>query len=234
MKLIIGLGNPGLQYEQTRHNVGFRIADRLAKQQEWTWERRGRAMLANGNIGSEKVVLIKPLTYMNNSGEVVGELVRWYKVQPEDILVVYDELDLPVGRVRLNSNGRAGGHNGMSSVIHHLHTNQFPRLRVGVGRPSNNRMETIDYVLGVPAGDERIELTTGEDRALEAIPLIIKQGIPTTMNLINADPEAQKKAEEKRRLQLERREQERLRRQAEQREQENQPIEGPVPGRPVP
>ncbi|MBV9713669.1 MAG: aminoacyl-tRNA hydrolase, partial [Ktedonobacteraceae bacterium] len=209
-------------------------ADRLAKQQEWTWERRGRAMLANGNIGSEKVVLIKPLTYMNNSGEVVGELVRWYKVQPEDILVVYDELDLPVGRVRLNSNGRAGGHNGMSSVIHHLHTNQFPRLRVGVGRPSNNRMETIDYVLGVPAGDERIELTTGEDRALEAIPLIIKQGIPTTMNLINADPEAQKKAEEKRRLQLERREQERLRRQAEQREQENQPIEGPVPGRPVP
>jgi PTH1 family peptidyl-tRNA hydrolase len=221
MKLIIGLGNPGSQYELTRHNAGFRVVDRLAAQQGWTWERRGRAMLANGNIGSEKVVLIKPLTYMNNSGEVVGELVRWYKVQPEDILVVYDELDLPVGKIRLQSHRSAGGHNGLGSVIQHLHTNQFPRLRIGIGRPSNNHIETTDYVLGVPGGDERIELATGEDRALEAIPLIIRQGIATTMNLINADPEAQKKAEEKRRLQQERREQERLRRQAEKREQEN-------------
>ncbi len=221
MKLIIGLGNPGSQYELTRHNVGFRVVDRLAAQQRWTWERRGRAMLANGNIGSEKVVLIKPLTFMNNSGEAVGELVRWYKVQPEDILVVYDELDLPVGKIRLRSNGSAGGHNGLSSIIHHLHTNLFPRLRVGIGRPDNNRMETVDYVLGVPGGDERIELATGEDKALEAIPLIIRQGIATTMNLINADPEAQKKAEEKRRLQQERREQERLRRQAEKQSQEN-------------
>ncbi len=222
MKLIIGLGNPGSQYEPTRHNVGFRVVDRLAAQHGWTWERRGRAMLANGAIGSEKVVLIKPLTYMNNSGEAVGELVRWYKVQPEDILVVYDELDLPVGKVRLRSNGSAGGHNGLSSIIHHLHTNQFPRLRVGIGRPTNSRIENVDHVLGAANGDERIELATGEDRALEAIPLIIRQGIATTMNLINADPEAQKKAEEKRRLLQERREQERLRREAEKREQENQ------------
>jgi PTH1 family peptidyl-tRNA hydrolase len=228
MKLIIGLGNPGSQYEQTRHNVGFRVIDRLAAQNGWTWERRGRAMLAPGSIGSEKVVLVKPLTYMNNSGEAVGELMRWYKVQPEDVLVVYDELDLPVGRVRLRSDGSAGGHNGLSSVIQHLHTNQFPRLRVGIGRPSNNRMETVDYVLGVPAGDERIELATGEDKALEAIPLIVRQGVATTMNLINADPEAQKKAEEKRRLQLERREQERLRRQAEKQKQESQSDEEPA------
>ena len=185
-------------------------------------------MLAPGSIGSEKVVLVKPLTYMNNSGEAVGELMRWYKVQPEDVLVVYDELDLPVGRVRLRSDGSAGGHNGLSSVIQHLHTNQFPRLRVGIGRPSNNRMETVDYVLGVPAGDERIELATGEDKALEAIPLIVRQGVATTMNLINADPEAQKKAEEKRRLQLERREQERLRRQAEKQKQESQSDEEPA------
>ena len=221
MKLVIGLGNPGREYEQTRHNVGFRVVDRLAEQQGWKWERRGRALLASGNIGPEKVVLVKPVTYMNNSGEVVGELVRWYKAQPEDVLVVYDELDLPVGRVRLRSDGRAGGHNGLDSVIRYLHTNRFPRLRIGIGRPSNNRMETIDYVLGVPAGDERIELATGEDRALEAIPLIIRQGIATTMNLINADPEAQKKAEERRRLQLERREQERLRKEAEKRELES-------------
>lgn len=215
MKLIVGLGNPGSQYEQTRHNVGFRVVDRLAEQQKWTWERRGRAMLANGNLGSEKVVLIKPLTFMNNSGEAVSELVRWYKVQPEDVLIVYDELDLPLGKVRLRSNGSAGGHNGLNSIIHHLHTNQFPRLRVGIGRPTNTRMDTVDYVLGAPGGDESIILATGEDRALEAIPLIIRQGIATTMNIINADPEAQQKAEEKRRLQQERREQERLRRQAE-------------------
>jgi PTH1 family peptidyl-tRNA hydrolase len=222
MKLIVGLGNPGPQYEQTRHNVGFRVVDRLAEQQRWTWERRGRAMLANGNIGSEKVVLIKPLTFMNNSGEAIGELVRWYKVQPEDVLIVYDELDLPLGKVRLRSNGSAGGHNGLNSIIHHLHTNQFPRLRVGIGRPENMRMNTVDYVLGAPGGDERIMLASGEDRAIEAIPLIIRQGIATTMNLINADPEAQQKAEEKRRLQQERREQERLRRQAEKREQQDE------------
>src|SRR5579883_796004 len=112
MKLIIGLGNPGPQYEQTRHNVGFRVVDHLAAQHGWRWERQGRAMLANGSIGSEKVVLVKPLTYMNNSGEAVGELVRWYKVQPEDVLVIYDDLDLPVGRLRLRGNGSAAGHNG--------------------------------------------------------------------------------------------------------------------------
>lgn len=220
MKLIIGLGNPGSQYEHTRHNVGFRVVDKLASQQGWSWERRGRAMLANGSIGPEKVVLIKPITFMNNSGEAVGELMRWYKAQPEDVLVVYDELDLPLGTIRLRSNGSAGGHNGLDSVIRHLHTNQFPRLRVGIGRPDNTHMQTVDYVLGVPGGDERIELTTQEDRALEAIPLIIRQGVATTMNLINADPEAQKKAEERRRLQMERREQERLRKETEKRERE--------------
>jgi peptidyl-tRNA hydrolase, PTH1 family len=219
MKLIIGLGNPGSQYEQTRHNVGFRVVDRLAAQHAWSWERRGRAMLANGTLGSEKVVLIKPLTFMNNSGEAVGELLRWYKVQPEDILVVYDELDLPIGKVRLRGSGSAGGHNGLSSIIHHLHTNVFPRLRVGIGRPSNNHISGADYVLSAPNGDERIELTTGEDRALEAIPLIMRQGVATTMNTINVDPEALKLVEEKRRLQQERRAQERLRKQAEKQEQ---------------
>jgi PTH1 family peptidyl-tRNA hydrolase len=216
MKLVIGLGNPGSQYEQTRHNIGFRVVDILATKQGWKWERHGRAMVASGTLGAEKAVLVKPLTYMNNSGEAVGELVRWYKVQPEDILVVYDELDLPTGRLRLRSNGSAGGHNGLSSIIRHLHTNQFPRLRVGIGRPTNSHMQTVDYVLGVPAGDERILLATAEEQAVEFIPLIIRQGIATTMNLINVDPEAQRKAEEKRRLQQERREQERLRRAAEQ------------------
>ncbi len=226
MKLIVGLGNPGQQYEQTRHNVGFRVVDMLAKALNWNWsEQRSRAILANGVLGPEKVVLVKPITFMNNSGEAVGALAHWYKVLPEDVLVVYDELDLPVGRVRLKSNGRAAGHNGMDNIIRHLHTNQIPRLRVGIGRPTNTHVETISYVLGIPSLDERIALATGEERAVEAIPLIISQGVAITMNEINADPEAQRQAEEKRRLQKERREQERLRREAERHERAAQAVE---------
>jgi PTH1 family peptidyl-tRNA hydrolase len=210
MKLIVGLGNPGAQYAQTRHNVGFRVLDTLASQRNWQWERRGRAMLSTGTIGTEKVVLVKPLTYMNNSGEAVGELLRWYKLQPDDLLVIYDDLDLAIGRVQLKAGGSAAGHNGMSSIIHHLHTNSFPRLRVGIGRPTNPRIETIDYVLGIPAGDERSQLETGESRAVDAIPLALEQSIDAAMNSINPDPEKQRKAEEKRRQKQEQREQKRL------------------------
>ena len=220
MKLIVGLGNPGQQYEQTRHNVGFRVVDMLAKTLDWKWsEQRNRAILASGTIGPEKVVLVKPITFMNNSGEAVAALAHWYKVQPEDVLVVYDELDLPVGRVRLKSNGSAGGHNGIDNIIRHLHTNNIPRLRIGIGRPTNTKVETVSYVLGVPPLDERITLATGEERAAQAIPRIISQGVAISMNELNADPEAQQQAEEKRRLQKERREQERLRREQVRREQ---------------
>lgn len=223
MKLIVGLGNPGQQYEQTRHNVGFRVVDMLAKLLDWNWsEQRNRAILASGTLGSDKVVLVKPITFMNNSGEAVGALAHWYKVLPEDVLVVYDELDLPVGRVRLKSNGSAAGHNGMDNIIRHLHTNQVPRLRIGIGRPTNTHIETVSYVLGIPPLDERITLATGEERAAQAIPLIIRQGVAITMNEINADPEAQRQAEEKRRLQKERREQERLRREQERQERAQQ------------
>src|SRR6266478_9728253 len=167
MKLVIGLGNPGLQYERTRHNVGFRVVDKLAAKLGWKWaERRGRAVLASGTIGSEKVVLAKPLTFMNLSGEAVAELVRWYKVSPEDVLVVYDELDLPVGKIRLRAEGSAAGHNGLRDIIAHLHTNQFPRLRVGIGHPRSSRIRGRDHVLSAPSGDERILLETGEDRAV--------------------------------------------------------------------
>ncbi len=214
MKLVIGLGNPGAQYEQTRHNVGFRVVDKLAAKLGWKWtERRSRAILASGMLGPEKVVLVKPITYMNNSGEAVSELVRWYKVQPEDILVVYDELDLPVGKIRLKSNGSAAGHHGMESITRYLHTHQFPRLRIGIGRP---RGEGSDHVLGIPPKDERILLETEEERAVDAILMALTQGIATTMNIVNADPEALQRAEERRRLQQQRREQERLRREEEQ------------------
>ncbi|HVB21838.1 MAG TPA: aminoacyl-tRNA hydrolase [Ktedonobacteraceae bacterium] len=227
MKLVIGLGNPGLKYERTRHNVGFRVVDKLAQKLGWAWnESRNRAILASGTIGSEKVVLVKPITYMNLSGEAVGALLRWYKVQPEDIVVVCDDLDLPVGKVRLRTKGSAGGQKGLDNIILHLHTNVFPRLRVGIGRPSNSHMDTIDYVLGVPTGDERILLDTGEDQAVEAIELLIRQGVATTMNVINADPESEQKAAEKRQRQKERQEQARLARL--QREQEAQAASVPA------
>lgn len=216
MKLVVGLGNPGPQYEHTRHNVGFRVVDKFAKKMGWRWnEQRSRAILASGMLGGEKIVLAKPLTYMNLSGQSVGELLRWYKLSPEDLLVVYDELDLPLGTIRLRPKGSAGGHNGIESIIAHLHTNEFPRLRVGIGRPANNRMDGASYVLGIPPLDERILLDTAEDRAVEAIELVITQGVGTAMNQVNADPEALRKAEEKRRRQQERREQARLRREAE-------------------
>ena len=217
MKLVIGLGNPGPQYEHTRHNVGFRVVDKLAHKLGWAWnERRSRALLASGMIGTEKVVLAKPLTYMNLSGQSVGELVRWYKLQPEDILVVYDELDFPVGKVQLRTKGSAGGHNGVSDIIAHLHTNEFPRLRVGIGRPTNNHMDGASYVLGIPPKDERIQLDEAEDRAVEAVQLVITEGVGSAMNKVNIDPEAARKAEEKRQRQRERQEQARQRREAEQ------------------
>ncbi|MDQ2717923.1 MAG: aminoacyl-tRNA hydrolase [Chloroflexota bacterium] len=214
MKLLIGLGNPGSQYAQTRHNVGFRVVDMLATRHGWKWsEQRGRAILASGTIGAEKVVLAKPLTFMNLSGEAVGELLRWYKVSPEEIVVIYDEMDLPLGIVRLRPQGSAGGHNGIENIIRHLHTNEFPRVRVGIGRPTHKSMDTVRYVLGIPAGDERILLAASEERAVEAVELLLAEGIGTAMNTINIDPEAQRKAEEKRQRQRERQEQALARRQ---------------------
>jgi PTH1 family peptidyl-tRNA hydrolase len=220
MKMVIGLGNPGPQYEHTRHNVGFHVVDKLATKLGWKWtERRSRAVLASGTIGPEKVVLVKPITFMNLSGEAVGELVRWYKVSPEDVFIICDDLDLPPGKLRLRMNGSSGGHNGLDNIILHLHTNQFPRLRIGIGRPTKNRVGP-NYVLGMPTVDERIALDTAEDRAVEAVLMAITQGLATTMNVVNADPEAEQKAAEKRQRQKERQEESRLRREAAQKEQE--------------
>lgn len=219
MKLVIGLGNPGTEYTQTRHNIGFHVVDKFAEQQGWKWsEQRNRAILATGTLGLEKVILVKPITFMNKSGESVGELMRWYRVQPEDILVICDDLDLPVGKLRLRSSGSAGGHNGVDNIIHHLHTNQFPRLRIGIGRPTHNRMDTIHYVLGIPPLDERILIEQAEEQAVKVLPQIISRGVALMMNVVNADPEAQKKAEEQRK----KREEERRKRAEEKNKQDNE------------
>lgn len=232
MKLVVGLGNPGPAYERTRHNVGFRVVDKLAAKHGWKWsERRSRAILASGTLGTEKVVLVKPLTFMNLSGEAVGELVRWYKVQSEDVLVVYDELDLPTGKIRLRAKGSAAGHNGLNDVIAHLHTNAFPRLRIGIGHPKHSRMSGKDHVLGIPPLDERVSLETAEDRAVEAVEMWISQGIDTTMNAVNADPEEEQKAAEKRARQKERQEQARLRREELLKEQGEDSLPGDAIGK---
>jgi PTH1 family peptidyl-tRNA hydrolase len=231
MKLVVGLGNPGPEYKRTRHNAGYRVVDKLASKLGWKWsERRSRAILASGTIGLEKVVLAKPITFMNLSGQAVGELVRWYKIQPEDVLVVYDELDLPVGKIRLRARGSAAGHNGLKDIIHHLHTTAFPRLRVGIGHPNSSQIKGKDHVLSIPNEDERILLEMGEDRAVEAIELAIRQGIDSTMNIVNADPEeAAHKAAER----LQRQEQARLKREREQREQDTAPPQGDRKGTPL-
>lgn len=213
MKLVVGLGNPGQQYEQTRHNVGFRVVDRLAAKWGWKWsERRSKAILASGMIGTEKVVLVKPLTFMNLSGEAVGELAHWYKLAPEDILVVYDELDLPTGKVRMRAKGSAAGHNGMRDIIARLHTSDFPRLRVGIGQPRHSRMPGRDHVLSAARGDDALLLTDGEERAAQAVEMLLAQGLEATMNAVNTDPEeAARKAEEQARKKREREERERQR-----------------------
>ncbi|HEY1354170.1 MAG TPA: aminoacyl-tRNA hydrolase [Ktedonobacteraceae bacterium] len=212
MKLIIGLGNPGSQYEHTRHNVGFRVVDRLARHWGWSWsERRARAIMARGTVGNEKVILAKPLTYMNLSGESVAELARWYQTPAHDILIIYDELDLPVGRVRLRLGGSAAGHNGMRDIIARLHTSDFPRLRVGIGRPTHTRMQGRDHVLGAANGDDALLLSSGEERAAQAVQMLLSQGVQTTMNAVNADPEeAARKAEEQARKKQAREERARL------------------------
>lgn len=190
MKLIVGLGNPGLRYAHTRHNVGFDTVEAFASRRGWAWSgRRMHAVLAEGMTGTEKVLLAKPQTYMNDSGLAVGELVRFYKLDLADLLVVCDDLDLPLGRVRLRARGAAGGQHGLESIIRHLGGDtRFPRLRIGVGRPAQGRDQNIDFLLSRPSGDERIELDRACERAAEAIAVFLAGGVEAAMNRFNADP----------------------------------------------
>jgi PTH1 family peptidyl-tRNA hydrolase len=189
MKLIAGLGNPGMQYAATRHNAGFRAVDDLAERLGWRWESsRARALVAQGVTGGQKIVLIKPQTYMNDSGMAVGAFMRFFKLPPADLLVICDDLDLPVGRVRLRERGSAGGQRGMESIIAHLGTTDFARLRVGIGRPAEPRHAVIDYVLGIPSAEERAVLGDAEARAADAALVWALEGPQAVMNRFNADP----------------------------------------------
>ena len=191
-KLIVGLGNPGRKYAGNRHNVGFQCLDRLAKAWGLSFGRRKRkALLAQGEIAGLKVILAKPQTFMNLSGEAVERLARFYKLPPESTLVIYDDLDLPVGKIRLRPEGGSGGHKGMKSIIEHLGANGFPRLRVGIGRPPHG--DPVDYVLEDFAPYELIVIERAYERVVSAVELWLVEGIAAAMNSYNPADKAGKR-----------------------------------------
>jgi peptidyl-tRNA hydrolase, PTH1 family len=187
VKLIVGLGNPGLRYAHTRHNVGFDTLDEFASRHGWNLDtRRHHSQIAIGTLGTEKLLLAKPQTYMNESGLAVSEMVRFYKIEPAtDLLVVCDDLDLPLAKVRLRARGAAGGQHGLESTIRQLGTSNFARLKIGIGRPIHGRDENVDFLLSAPRGDERIALDSAIDRAADAIEAWLKDGLETAMNQFN-------------------------------------------------
>ncbi len=185
--LIAGLGNPGRRYERTRHNVGFMVVEEIGKRLQGDNRlRRFDAELLERSTRLGRVVLVKPQTYMNLSGNAVGPAMRWYHVPHNQLLVVYDDLDLPFGRIRLRPSGSSGGHNGVESIIKTLGTDQFPRLRLGIGKPGRER--TIGHVLSRFSRDEEKELKEYVLRAAQAALSWHFEGIDTAMNEFNRKP----------------------------------------------
>jgi peptidyl-tRNA hydrolase, PTH1 family len=188
VKLIVGLGNPGAQYKGTRHNVGFAVVDELARRAAVDFESApAEALMARWRRSDEPVILVKPLTFMNLSGQAVGELARYFKIDPADMLVIVDEVQLPLGKLRARARGSAGGHNGLKSVIAHL-GDEFGRLRLGVGR-GDARRDLADHVLTRFDKDEAAEVDRMIARAAEAADTFITSGIAAVMNQYNGgDP----------------------------------------------
>jgi PTH1 family peptidyl-tRNA hydrolase len=174
MRLIVGLGNPGEHYENTRHNIGFKVVDRLAER--WNIKlgpSKLKGWIGEGIIQQQKVILLKPATYMNLSGESVRAALDWYKFNIEDLIVIYDELDLPTGQLRLREKGSAGGHNGMKSLIQHLGTHEFKRVRVGVDRPAPGH-DISNYVLGSFSKDQLSIVEEAVERSCDAVEFWLK------------------------------------------------------------
>jgi PTH1 family peptidyl-tRNA hydrolase len=183
--LIVGLGNPGREYRETRHNIGFMLVDYLAKRLGVSFTRlESKALVTKGEYQGRRLVLAKPQTFMNLSGSAVGSLVRFYKVPMPNLLVAYDDVDLPLGTIRLRAEGGSAGQKGMASIIERLGRQDFPRLRLGIGRPPG-RMEAADYVLQPFKKDEAELLPVVLERAVEAVLVFVTSGLDTAMNQYN-------------------------------------------------
>lgn len=189
MKLIVGLGNPGREYENTRHNMGFRTIARLAEKYGICLnENKFKAVYGKGLLAGEKVLLVKPLTYMNNSGEAIRAILDYYKIDPADIILIYDDIDLDPGQLRIREKGTAGSHNGMKSVIQHLGTTAFVRIRVGVGAKPEG-WDLADYVLAHPEGSDAEKIQKGIEKAADAVEDILRKGIGDAMSMYNKKEE---------------------------------------------
>ena len=184
MYIIAGLGNPGKKYENTRHNLGFltldRIADKLGVEVK---KKKFNSLVGEGRIGSEKIILLKPQTFMNNSGLAIKEAVDYYSIDDTNLMVIYDDFDIPIGRIRIRKSGSSGTHNGMRSIVDHLGSREFPRIRIGIGSDSSG--ELMDYVLGSISKREQELLTDAIERASSSAICYVDEGIDIAMNRYN-------------------------------------------------
>ena len=185
-KLIVGLGNPGAEYARNRHNLGFWCLDRLAERHRLRFNsKRAQSLVARGQLAAQDVALAKPQTYMNLSGAAVKQLLVGWGVPTRSLLVVYDDVDLPTGTIRLRERGGPGTHNGMRSIVESIGTTDFPRLRIGIGAPDGRAI--VDHVLGDPTPEELPALEEAAERAAEAVELFIRRGAAAAMNQFNKD-----------------------------------------------
>ncbi len=184
MFIIAGLGNPGKKYENTRHNMGFLVIDRLASKNDIKVNKlKHRALVGDGFISGQKVLLVKPQTYMNLSGESLGEVLRYYHAEPQNLIVIYDDFDLAAGTLRIRKKGSAGSHNGMKSVIEQIGSQDFPRVRVGIGKSGG--LDWKDFVLGKVTGGQQQLISEAVEQAADSIMCILEKGIDKAMNEYN-------------------------------------------------
>lgn len=186
MKLIVGLGNPGSEYRDTRHSVGFDVVERLRERSGAGWQQKFKGEYTRATVAGEPCILLKPLTYMNRSGISVGLAKEFFKIAPEEIVVAHDEVDLPFGRLRVKDGGGHAGHNGIRSLVESLGTRDFARVRVGVGRPGHG--ELADYVLSRWSAEERKWLADLVDRSADAVEEVLRSGVRAAMNRFNGPP----------------------------------------------
>lgn len=185
MYLIVGLGNPESDYAKTRHNMGFNVINKLSdKYGIEVNKKKFKSLFGMGEIEGKKVILLKPQTYMNLSGEAVRECMDFYKIKPEELIVIYDDVDTDLGKVRIRIKGSAGTHNGMKSVIENISTEEFARIRVGIGKPEDGE-DMISYVIGAIKEEDKEGLEKGVEKAFEAVVIALKENIDIAMNRLN-------------------------------------------------